>query len=220
MINCYAELLLGNLPNCDLRREQVTAILNAGKKVAGLTAQLLAFSRKAIVESKILDLNHVIESASRLLRRLIGEDLILTVTPKAGYAQIRIDQAQLEQVIMNLVVNARDAMPDGGQLTVETSNVTIDELGQSSYPGLEPGHYVCLLVCDTGHGMNDEIKRQIFEPFFTTKEIGKGTGLGLAVVHGIVQQCGGHVRVETAPGVGTNWWKHCANATPVCVSFT
>jgi PAS domain S-box-containing protein len=198
VINGYCELLLtSDLPVGDQRREKVAIILDAGEQAARLTQQLLAFSRKAIIEPKILDLNELIGESSKLIRRLIGEDIILAVVSAATPVWVKADPSQLEQVIMNLVVNARDAMPTGGRLTIETTIV-------NPAKG-DPTRYSRLSVSDTGHGMTDEVKGKIFEPFYTTKDVGKGTGLGLAVVHGVITQGGGQIAVESAVGTGTTF---------------
>ncbi len=198
VINGYCELLMtSDLPVGDQRREKVATILNAGEQAARLTQQLLAFSRKAIVEPKELDLNELVSESAKLIRRLIGEDIILAVISAATPVWVKADPSQLEQVIMNLVVNARDAMPTGGRLTIQTSIVS-GTMGDAT-------RFAQLSVTDTGHGMSDDVKGKIFEPFFTTKDVGKGTGLGLAVVHGVVTQCGGQITVESAVGVGTTF---------------
>src|SRR5579883_129581 len=205
VINGYSDMTLSQLPPKDPNRAAVAAIRSAGDRAARLTQQLLAFSRKAIVEPKILDLNEVLGESVRLLRRLIGEDIVLASVFDPNLCPIKIDPGQLEQAIMNLVVNARDAMPTGGRLTIETRNVTLGEDDVANYPDLKPGAYVRLAVTDTGCGMTEEVKARIFEPFFTTKGVGKGTGLGLAVVHGVVKQAGGHVAVYSEVGVGTTF---------------
>jgi PAS domain S-box-containing protein len=205
VINGFSELLLADLPAADPRREPMTAIRDAGEQAARVTGQLLAFSRKAIVAPKVLDLNELIDSTGKMLRRLIGEDVTLTTVLSPGLSRVRIDPVQVEQVLMNLAVNARDAMLRGGQLTIETTNV---EMGEGDIPGrpdLKPGRQVRLSVADTGHGMTDEVKARLFEPFFTTKGVGKGTGLGLATVYGIVKQAGGDVTVHTRVGAGTTF---------------
>ncbi|MCA9009550.1 MAG: response regulator [Planctomycetaceae bacterium] len=161
------------------------------------TQQLLAFSRKAVIEPKLIDLNELVSDSARLLRRLIGEDIILAVIADRAPVHVQADPGQLEQVIMNLVVNARDAMPTGGRLTIETSIIGSAEGGSSRIASLS--------VRDTGHGMSDEVKEKIFEPFFTTKGVGKGTGLGLAVVHGVVSQNGGRIAIESKVGAGTTF---------------
>jgi len=204
VINGFSEMILKDLAEDDPLRLPLSAIRNAGDRAAELTAQLLAFSRKAIIEPKILDLNEVIGSTSQMLRRLIGEDIVLNVIPNGGPCLIRADPGQLEQVIMNLTVNARDAMPNGGRLTIQTSMLTVGPQELIEGEGFIPGQYTRLVVSDTGHGIPEEIRGKIFEPFFTTKGPGKGTGLGLAVVHGVVKQCGGHIEVSSTSG-GTSF---------------
>jgi PAS domain S-box-containing protein len=195
VINGYSALLLRQFPAPDDRRDDLVEIRTAGERAAALTAQLLAFSRKSIVEPKVLDLNAVVASMANLLRRLIGEDVALVTTLAPGLGRVRADPGQLEQVIMNLAVNARDAMPRGGRLTIETANEA----------RAEAGRYARLSVTDTGTGMTDEVRARLFEPFFTTKSPGQGTGLGLATVYGIVTQAQGRLEVATAPGRGTTF---------------
>ena len=198
VINGYCEfLMMSDFPVGDQRREKVAIILDAGEQAARLTQQLLAFSRKAIIEPKVLDLNELVSKSAKLIRRLIGEDIILTVISAATPVWVQADPSQLEQVIMNLVVNAREAMPTGGRVMIETT--TVDATAGDSTP------FARLSVSDTGQGMADDVKGKIFEPFFTTKDIGKGTGLGLAVVHGVVTQCGGQIEVESTVGIGTTF---------------
>ena len=204
IINGYADLLIGSTPAADPDYKAVTAIAAAGERAAGLTAQLLAFSRKAIIEPKVLDLNEIVSQSARLLARLIGEDITLAAVLTPGLARVKVDPGQIEQAVMNLVVNARDAMPKGGRLTIETRALTVGA-GDGAYPDLQPGGYVQLAVSDTGAGMTDEVKTRIFEPFFTTKEQGKGTGLGLATVYGIVKTYGGHIDVYSEVGIGTTF---------------
>lgn len=204
VINGYSELLLSSLTHEDDRWEEVNAIREAGERAAGLTAQLLAFSRKAIVEPKVLDLNDVVIQSERLLRRLIGEDIILTTTLAPNLRRVKADASQMEQIVLNLAVNARDAMPRGGKLTIETQEIDLQG-NSTSYPGLQPGRYIQLAVSDTGTGMTEEVKSQIFEPFFTTKEAGHGTGLGLAMVYGAVKTHRGHISVYSEVGVGTTF---------------
>ena len=205
IINGYCSLLLDEAETGNAQREFVAAIGEAGERAARLTQQLLAFSRKAVVEAQVFDLNELCAESAKFLRRLIGEDIALAVVPDHEAVWIKADPGQLEQVIMNLAVNARDAMPTGGRLTIESRIVTIDEADLRSAGGPPVGRYGLLRVADTGGGFNEETKKKIFEPFFTTKAVGKGTGLGLAVVHGVVEQFGGYVTVESQIGVGTTF---------------
>lgn len=195
IINGYCELMLSDFPVGDRRRESIANIHDAGERAARLTQQLLAFSRKAVIEPKVLDLNELVSESAKLLRRLIGEDILLAVLPASTPIWVKADPGQLEQVIMNLVVNARDAMPTGGRLTIETSTIADSDTSR----------FARLSVSDTGCGMTDDVKGKVFEPFFTTKGVGKGTGLGLAVVHGIVTQSGGQIEIESTIGVGTTF---------------
>lgn len=205
VINGYCDLILKNLePHAGLHG-QVSAVRNAGGKAALLTAQLLAFSRKSIVELKKVSLNSTIESAEKMLRRLIGEDIIVTAVLDPSLPEIRADLGQIDQIIMNLAVNARDAMPAGGNLTLQTKAVQLTGELQTESGSLPPGEYAQLSISDTGCGIPDDVRAKIFEPFFTTKPEGKGTGLGLAVVYGIVKQTGGHIFVESEIGKGTNF---------------
>jgi len=197
VINMYCEVLLSSPLADDDQRESVAAIRDAGERASRLTQQLLAFGRKAILEPKVLDLNELVTESARLLRRLLGEDIILMVRESPRPVRVKADPTQLEQVIMNLAVNARDAMPTGGRLTIESSIGPAD--GGSGTPVAR------LTVADTGHGMTEEVRRQIFEPFFTTKGVGKGTGLGLSVVDGAIAQCGGGISVESTVDVGTTF---------------
>lgn len=206
VINGYSELLLTHYPDPqDPRRLDLEQIKKAGGRASALTQQLLAFSRKQSLQPQVLNVNHVMNNAHQLLRRLIGEDLELTIDLKPNLAQVMADPGQLEQIILNLAVNARDAMPHGGKLMIATDNVVLDEVSAHLYPEVVPGSYVLLTITDTGTGMNQETLAHIFEPFFTTKEQGKGTGLGLATVHSIVKQHGGHIRVNTEPEHGTTF---------------
>jgi len=205
IINGYSELLLQSLPPSDPSREMIAEIYNAGERSAGLTRQLLAFSRQQVLAPRILDLNAVVADTEKMLRRLIGEDILLTTTLATQLWAVRADPGQVEQVLMNLAVNARDAMPRGGRLTIETLNVTLDEAFVRTYANARAGPHVVMSVSDTGGGMPPEVQAKIFEPFFTTKGAGKGTGLGLATVFGIIKQSGGHVCVMSQVGVGTTF---------------
>ena len=202
----YAEILQERIPEGDPLRSCVDQILKAGTQGASLTRQLLAFSRQQVLAPRALSLNAVVTDVGKMLRRLIGEDvdLITRLDPKLG--NIRADQGQIEQVIMNLAVNARDAMADGGKLTIETVNIRIDDrfARRFAFPVL-PGPYVRLSMIDTGAGMDMAIQQKIFDPFFTTKEKGKGTGLGLSTVYGVVKQSGGYIFVDSAPGKGATF---------------
>jgi two-component system, cell cycle sensor histidine kinase and response regulator CckA len=205
VINGYSGMLLTQTERLDdATRSSLLEIHQAGERAASLTAQLLAFSRKTIVAPRVMNLNEVIAEITKLLGRLLGDDIRLNTALQSNLRSIRADRGQVEQVILNLVVNARDAMPKGGRLTLETANVEITE-GGAFYPDCPPGRYVRLAVSDTGTGMTNEVKAKIFEPFFTTKPPGKGTGLGLATVYGIVKQAGGHISAYTEVGVGTTF---------------
>jgi two-component system, cell cycle sensor histidine kinase and response regulator CckA len=202
----YAEILQEHIPESDSMRAPVDQIIKAGNRASSLTKQLLAFSRQQVMEPKILLLNAVVSDTEKMLRRLIGEDIELIASLDPTLGKIRADQGQIEQVIMNLVVNARDAMPEGGRLVIETANFEIDDnfARRYAYPVL-PGGYVRLTVSDNGTGMDTATQQRIFEPFFTTKEKGKGTGLGLSLVYGVVKQSGGYIDVVSARGKGTTF---------------
>jgi PAS domain S-box-containing protein len=204
VISGYGELLRAGLGDQELLH-YVEDLLLAADRAAALTRQLLAFSRRQVVQPRVLDLNQVVVETEKMLRRLIGEDVLLESTLTAPLWRLQADPGQLEQVLMNLAVNARDAMPRGGRLTIETRHRVVDAAYARLNPGLRPGEYVALVLTDTGHGMTPEVRAQIFEPFFTTKEPGRGTGLGLATVHGIVTQAGGYVLVYSEPEQGTTF---------------
>ncbi|MBN2195380.1 MAG: response regulator [Polyangiaceae bacterium] len=209
-----SELVLDSLSPNSLAHEGVAQIRQAAERAAKLTRQLLAFSRRQLLRPELLDLNQVVAGLTGMLRALLGEDVDLRIALCPALGPTQADGGQLTQVIMNLVVNARDAMPQGGQLTLETSNFVGDEANAGDHPGVGPGPYVRLAVTDTGVGMTPETKAHAFEPFFTTKEKGKGTGLGLATVHGIVTQSGGHVRLLSEFDQGTTVEVYLPRATP------
>ena len=201
----YSQMLSDDLDPGTQAHHFAVEIARAAERAANLPRQLLAFSRRQIIRPRVLDLDQSVESLERMLRRLIGEDVLLTVIRHPGLGSVNADPGQIEQILMNLAVNARDAMPAGGQLIIETANDELDETYARTRPGVAPGRYVVLCVSDTGCGMERETADRIFEPFFTTKEVGKGTGLGLATVHGIVKQSGGEIHVYTEPGMGTTF---------------
>jgi len=205
VISGYAEVILSKIDLDHPLHEKGRAIQQAADRASILTRQLLAFSRKQLLELKVVDLNAIVSDMERLLRPLIGEnvELIARLAPNAGYT--RADAGQIEQVLMNLVVNAKDAMPNGGKLTIETQNVVVDESHRGGQTFIRPGNYVLLSVSDSGMGMDKETQSRIFEPFFTTKEKGKGTGLGLSTVYGIVKQSGGYVMVQSEVGHGSSF---------------
>jgi PAS domain S-box-containing protein len=205
VINGYSQLLLGRVKAGDPLRDALEEIHKAGERAAGLTQQLLAFSRKQILQPRVLDLNRVVEQMRPMLERLMGEDVEVCVQLQAEAATICADPNQLEQVLMNLAGNSRDAMPAGGKFSIETGFVECDESHAQLRPGTHAGSYVMLAVSDTGGGMSEKTRGHIFEPFFTTKEVGKGTGLGLSTIHGIVEQSGGYIEVASELGRGTTF---------------
>lgn len=204
-INGYSALLQAEMPPDSPAHEKLEIILRSGRRAADLVRQLLAFSHKQIVEPKVLDLNDTIYEIKKMLQRTIPEHIIIETALTADLWPIKIDPNQLEQVMLNLAINARDAMPHGGRLTIETVNMTLDEEYARNHLAMEPGDYVVLTISDTGTGMNEEIQARIFEPFFTTKEQGRGTGLGLATVYGIVRQNGGVIWVYSKEGQGSTF---------------
>jgi PAS domain S-box-containing protein len=201
----YGELMLAELGSDQPLRPLLEEVLTAADRAALLTKQLLAFSRKQTLEPKVLDLGTVVNDLAQLFRRVLGEDLQIVLQAAPGVGRVRADRAQMEQILMNLVVNARDAMRDGGRLTIATDSVELDADFAARHPGSTPGPHVRLSIQDTGTGMSREVLTRIFEPFFTTKDPGKGTGLGLSTVYGIVKQSGGYIGVESTPGEGTRF---------------
>ena len=205
VITGYSELLIQGQRNRGEEPDRfLVAIDQAAQRAASLTRRLLAFSRRQIVQPANLDLAEVVQEVDEMLRYLLGERIELSVRLESGFCWVKVDPGQIEQIVVNLAVNARDAMPDGGQLTLETSKVQVDEI-QAQQIGLEAGPYAVLSVSDTGYGMDAETRSQIFEPFFTTKTAGRGTGLGLSTVKAILEQIGGRIAVESEPGQGSKF---------------
>ena len=201
----YGQLMAMRMKPDDPARRDTEEILKAATRASLLTRQLLAFSRREILQPRLLDLNSIVSDMGKMLRRLIGESIDLAVVPGENLWAVKADPGHMEQVLMNLSVNARDAMPDGGRLTIETSNIDLGDVYVGEHIGVKPGAYVLLSVSDTGTGMDEETKARIFEPFFTTKGPESGTGLGLSTVYGIVQQWGGAIQVYTEVGWGTSF---------------
>jgi two-component system, cell cycle sensor histidine kinase and response regulator CckA len=200
-----AELAALDLPPSSPSAANIEEIKSASRRARSLTQQLLAFSRKQMLQPRVLDLNAVVRDAEQILRRLIGENITMSVMLDEAVGHVRADPGQLAQVLMNLAVNARDAMPNGGQLTIESGNRDVSAIDARLHRGLQPGRYVLLSVRDNGVGMDDATKTRIFEPFFTTKPPGQGTGLGLSTAYGIVKQSGGYIAVDSTPGSGTTF---------------
>jgi two-component system, cell cycle sensor histidine kinase and response regulator CckA len=205
VITGYSELLQLRLPVGDPLHRYANEIAKAGQRAASLTRQLLAFSRKQVIQPEVLDLNTIVGEMDKMLRRLIGEDIQITFSREPRLAPIKADHGQIEQILMNLAVNARDAMPQGGKLFIQTSNVQLDETYSRQHAYVKEGHYVMLSFSDTGCGIDKPTQAKVFEPFFTTKEPGKGTGLGLSTVYGIVKQNGGYIWVYSEPGKGATF---------------
>ena len=201
----YTEIVLYGLDPKDDRRADAEEIGRAAMRAADLTRQMLAFSRRQVLQPKVIDLNKALTKVEPMLRRMIGEDIVMTVNGRAAHPYVRVDPGQVEQVVMNLVVNARDAMPKGGRLNVETAEATLDAAATADTPDARPGDYVMLSVSDTGVGMTPEIRARVFEPYFTTKDVGKGTGLGLSTAYGIVRQSDGHIVLSSEVGLGTTF---------------
>jgi PAS domain S-box-containing protein len=214
----YAEMALDTLPIDDLIRPDLNEILKAAGRATGLTRQLLAFARKQNIEPHALNLNDLIFDIDKLLRRLIGEDIELVMLAAPDLGLVKADPGQIEQVLVNLAINARHAMPGGGKLTIETRNVVLEEEEARQYIGLAPGAYVFMAISDTGVGMDIETQTHLFEPFFTTKGPGQGTGLGLATCYGIVKQHGGHISAYSELGYGTTFKIHLPRAADVAVA--
>ena len=205
VINGFVDIALGRLPDDHPVRKDLQEIKNAGERSSNLTRQLLSFTRRPTEEKKLIDLNELIVNMDKMLKRLVGEMILVSTIPDPAGGFVYVDPSQIEHVLVNLVVNARDAMPSGGKLIIETSEVVLDHDYVAAHPSVKPGKYVMLAVSDTGTGMSDEVKRHLFEPFFTTKAKDKGTGLGLATSHAVIKQNGGHIGVYSENGKGTTF---------------
>ncbi len=205
VINGYSDVLMSRLEHDAETRDKAALIKQAGQRAGSLTKQLLAFSRQQIVQPRLMNLNSTVEELAKMLRRLIGEDIELTINLEPGLGHIKADPMQIEQILMNLAINARDAMPDGGKLIIETTNKSFSEEYSHQHLEIKPGEYAQMIITDTGIGMDEELLSHIFEPFFTTKQEGKGTGLGLATVYGIVKQSHGFIQTYSEPGIGTSF---------------
>ncbi len=200
-----SELLLGDLAEGSPQARSAMEISKAAIRAANLTRQLLAYGRKQLLEPQILDLGALIGDMESTLDHLLGQEADLRVVPADGLKAVLADAGQIEQVIMNLVLNAREAMPNGGKVTLETANVSISQENAGGYPEMKPGDYVMIAITDTGAGMNEEVKARVFDPFFSTKGVGLGTGLGLSTSYGIIKQSGGHISVYSEPARGTTF---------------
>jgi len=205
VIRCYSEMIHRDPDRNESVGQHADEVLKATNRAASLTSQLLAFSRKQVFELRIVSLNEIVNNVEKLLRRLIGEDVQLVTALAPDLGLIKADPARVEQVLINLAVNARDAMPQGGTLTITTFTAELDATSIGAQPDVQPGRYAAFSVTDSGIGMNKDTLSKLFEPFFTTKEAGKGTGLGLSIVHGVVKQSGGHILVSSEPGLGTTF---------------
>jgi signal transduction histidine kinase len=203
-IRGYAELMLIDFDTgAGPGRDCAEQIARAADRAASLTGQLLAFSRKQVLRPQLIDLNEIVDGMATMLSRMLGEDVLLSTSLDPQLGPTRADPTQLEQVVLNLAINARDAMPDGGSLLLRTTQLELGEDDELPHPDLAPGSYVTLAVRDTGVGIQPSLAEQVFEPFFTTKDVGEGTGLGLSTVHGIVSQSGGAIWLDSTPGEGS-----------------
>jgi two-component system cell cycle sensor histidine kinase/response regulator CckA len=218
VINGYSALALQRLGEKDSLRPALEEIQRAGERAAELTGQLVAFSRKQARQPKPVNLNIIVSENEGMLRRLLGEDVLLVTCLDSALGLVTVDPGQMHQVLMNLAANARDAMPQGGEFRLETTNVDVDPAAAATHEEATPGPYVMLRASDTGAGMDEDTRRHLFEPFFTTKEVGKGTGLGLATVYGIVRQSQGYIEVDSGPGRGAIFQIYLPRTTAVVQS--